>query len=83
MGTADDNFQDLTKDDSVTSSLKDSTEPIDQIKDSIDSIKDQISDLIINNSDTIDNYGKLGFKIIFSVLVVVDAGIAATMLLFR
>jgi energy-coupling factor transporter transmembrane protein EcfT len=48
---------------------------------SIDNVKDQISDIIVSYSDTIDQYGKLGFKIVFSVLTVFVAAIAAIMLL--
>ena len=86
MSKAEQDFKDLTgegenKDNDASKEFDDASKGIDDIKSSIDSVKDQISDLIINNSDTIDNYGKLGFKIVFSVLVVVDAGIAATMLL--
>ena len=85
MGKAEQDFTKLTEEDEngddASKQLKEASKSIDDIKSSIDSVKDQISDMIINNSDSIDKYGKLGFKIIFSVLVIVDAGIAATMLL--
>ena len=53
--------------------------PIDKIKGSIDNVKDQISSIIINYSDVIDEYGKLGFKIVFSLLTVFVAAVAAIM----
>jgi hypothetical protein len=57
---------------------------INDIKSSFDDVKDQISGLLIDYSDLIDQYGKLAFKIIFSVLMVIDAAIAAfiTLLFF-
>lgn len=43
METADNNFKGLTKDNSITSSLKDSisTEQINQIKDTINSVQEE------------------------------------------
>lgn len=65
----------------VMQTFKDAKQPVDDIKGSIDGVKDQISDIIVSYSDAIDEYGKLGFKIVFSVLVVFVAAIAAIMLL--
>ena len=81
MGQVEDNF-DKVKGDDMTSSLTDASTQFEDIKSSIDSVKDGISDVIINNSETIEDYGKLGFKIVFSVLTVIDVAIAALMFLF-
>ena len=67
--------------DGIIKTLEDIKVPINDIKTSIDNVKDQISGIIIDYSDTIDQYGKLGFKIVFSVLTVFVAAIAAIMLL--
>ena len=37
--------------------------------------------MIVDNSETIDNYGKLGFKIVFGVLALINIAIAVFMLL--
>ena len=50
---------------------------IGDMEGSFNDIKDQISGAIIDYSDIIDEYGKLAFKIIFSVFMVLDIGIAA------
>lgn len=69
-------------DPSLLESLTTASTQFEDIKNSIDSIKGEISDVIINNSETIEDYGKLGFKIVFSVLTVIDVAIAALMFLF-
>ena len=78
MSTATDNFGILTTG-GMKGSLENAKGPIEQMQISIDNVKDQISDIIINYSDTIDKYGKLGFKIVFSILTVFVAAIAAVM----
>ena len=57
---------------------------IGDIEGSFNDVKDQISGAIIDYSDKIEEYGKLSFKIIFSVFMVLDIAIAAfiTLLLF-
>ena len=69
-------------DPSLLESLTTASTQFEDIKNSIDSIKGEISDVIINNSETIEDYGKLSFKIVFSVLTVIDVAIAALMFLF-
>ena len=59
--------------------LEEGISSIGTIKSSIDNVKEQISNVILTYSDTIDKYGKLSFKIVFSILMVFDAGIAALM----
>ena len=75
-------FESLTNGDDggIIKTFSDIQGPINDIKTSIENVKDQVSDIIINYSDTIDEYGKLGFKIVFSVLTVFVAAIAAIML---
>ena len=67
----------LTNKGSVTSSLDKGIESIKDIKKSFDGIKDQISGIILEYSDMIDEYGKLAFKLVFSVLLIIDVAIAA------
>ena len=69
------------KDGEVTQSFTKASMKINDIKTSIDNVKDEISGIIIDYSETIDKYGKLGFKIVFSVLTVIDVAIAVMMFL--
>jgi len=85
METAYENFNDLVRiKDVAIKGLDQGTSSINDIKSSFDEVKDQISGVLIDFSDLIDYYGKLAFKIIFSVLMVIDAAIAAfiTLLFF-
>jgi hypothetical protein len=79
MTNMDDKFSVLNGDSSIDSALDDGINAIEPIKTSIDEVKNQISSIIIDYSDKIDKYGKLAFKIVFSVLMVLDAAIAALM----
>ena len=77
MTTAYDKFDELLgiKDNAIDG-LEQGKTSINDIKSSFDSVKDQISGAIIDYSDIIDDYGKLSFKIVFSILMILDAGIA-------
>ena len=66
---------------SVSESLQKSKQSIKEIKESFDEIKLIIADNIIKNADNIDQYGRLTFRILYSVLILMDAGIAGFMLL--
>jgi len=79
MDNMDGKFNDLNSDSQIDTTLNTGIERIEPIKTSIDEVKNQISSIIIDYSDTIDKYGKLAFKIVFSVLMVLDAAIAALM----
>ena len=79
MNNMDSKFTILNSDSSVDTTLDDGINAIEPIKSSIDEVKNQISSIIIDYSDKIDKYGKLAFKIVFSVLMVLDAAIAALM----
>ncbi len=79
MGNIETEFSKVVTDSNVDDALNSGIDQIEPIKTSIDEVKNQISSIIIDYSDTIDQYGKLAFKIVFSVLMVLDAAIAALM----
>ena len=79
MTSIEGSFSSVVSDGSVNGALDSGIDQIKPIKTSIDEVKNQISGIIIDYSDTIDKYGKLAFKIVFSVLMVLDAAIAALM----
>ena len=75
------NFRTNLIDGDITSSLEDAKTPVNDIRGSIEEISDGVSTNIIEYSDYIDDYGKLGFKLYFTVLVVIDAFLAILMFL--
>jgi hypothetical protein len=54
---------------------------MDQLKGTFNDIKGPITDIIADNSETIDDKGKLGIKVVFGVLALIDVVMAAFMLL--
>ena len=65
----------------ILSNLNDGKKALDELKGPFDDMKSSIADLIVDNSETIDDYGKLGFKCIFGVLGLINIAIAAFMFL--
>jgi hypothetical protein len=71
----------LGTDSQVVSSLNEVKSVVESIGSSINEVKTSVSDAVVEYSDYIDEYGKLGFKVFFSALVCIDAVIAAFMIL--
>ena len=65
----------------ITTPLNDGKTMVSDIKESFKDIKGTIADMIVDNSETIDDYGKLGIKAVFGVLALINVAIAAFMLL--
>ena len=82
MTTTEQEFTKVFEDNNFSSNLESASNTLDDIGAQFEDIKGSIADMIIDNSDTINDYGKLGFKIIFSVLAVIDAAIAVLVFLF-
>ena len=76
-------FNDMLNDnfDEFSDSLDEGKNTIGDLKGSIDDIYSQISGIIVDNSQTIDDYGKLGIKAVFGILALINIAIAAFMLL--
>ena len=83
MGQAHDGFSQILDDkvDDLLGSFNDGREQLDGIKSSFDDIKNDIGGIIIDYSELIDEYGKLGFKLVFGVLALINIAIAVFMLL--
>ena len=86
--TADENmrqaqrgFDEILGSGDITQSLNEGKDMINDIKGSFNDIKGPIADMIVDNSETIDDYGKLGIKAVFGVLALINVAIAAFMLL--
>jgi TolA-binding protein len=81
IGEATDQFTTVLEGNDVTDSIAEVQSSINEIGDSINEIKDGIASSIVDSSNYIDEYGKLGFKVFFAVLIVIDAFIAILMFL--
>ena len=77
MDTIYKNYQELSSNTEATGALDEGIKSIGELQSSFDEVKDLVSGIIVDYSDTIDKYGKLIFKIVFSVLMAIDLGIAA------
>ena len=77
MDTIKTNYDNLCQNNEAESALDQGVESIETIEGSFNEIKNSISGIIINYSELIDSYGKLAFKIAFSVLMAMNAIIAA------
>ena len=82
MGKVSSNYEQLEgQKGSAKQSLKDIVKSIEDIETTLNNVKDQISGTIFDYGNMIEEYGKLGFKVVFSVLMVIDIAIAAFMTL--
>ena len=83
MGKAHDGFSQILdgKVDDLLRSFKDGRKQLNGIKSSFDDIKNDIGNIIIDNSELIDKYGKLGFKLVFGILALINIAIAVFMFL--
>jgi len=64
----------------ILGSLNEGKNTLNEIKESFNDIKSEISGMIIDYSDTIDEYGKLGFKLVFGVLALMNVALAVFIL---
>jgi hypothetical protein len=85
MDTISQNYGELqSRQTDAQNSLKNIEDSISEMENTINDIKDQVSGAIFDYGNLIEVYGKLGFKVVFSTLMVIDIAIAAfmTLLLF-
>ena len=83
MSSAQTSFDSIlgTQFSSITDSLKEGTTAVDDISSSFNDIKSQALDSLSDYSSDIDYYGKLGFKIYYGVLALMNLALAAFILL--
>ena len=60
----------------VLESLKQGQNTLNELKNTFNDIKVEIEGIFVDSSDTIDEYGKLGFKLIFGVLGLMNIALA-------
>ena len=66
--------------DDITGVLGEVQTALNGIKGTFNDIKSEIEGLLFDNSELIDKYGRLGFKIVFGVLTLMNVALAALML---
>ena len=77
------NFNDVFDSKSIiNSTVQTAQDSIDSIQQPVDSIKNMVADAIVDYSDKIDKNGKLGFKLIYSVLTIIVAANAALVVVY-
>ena len=64
----------------VLESLKQGQDTLNDLKNTFNDIKVEIEGIFVDSSDTIDEYGKLGFKLIFGVLGLMNIALAVFVL---
>lgn len=74
-------FNIILNDNSVSQSFDGSKESMNGLNNSFDIIKEKLAGKIIKYGDDLDNYGRIAFKLLFTILILMDAGIAAFLLL--
>ena len=66
---------------SVTQNLNKGKESLKEMEEAFDGIKKKIAGNIYKYADDFDSYGRLGYKLVFTILILIDAGLAAFMIM--
>ena len=64
----------------ITEKLSEGTNTLNEIKGTFNDIKSEIENLLVDSSDLIEDYGKLGVKLVFGVLALMNVALAGLML---
>ena len=81
MTQTKESFNIILNDASVTQSLNNGKESMKEMEEAFDGIKKKIAGNIYKYADNFDSYGRLGYKLVFTVLILIDAGLAAFMIM--
>jgi len=83
LDNARDGFNDALGDDfeKINEGLGGGSDTMDTFDGAFTDIKNEIAGIFLDYYEKIDDYGKLGFKLIFAILAIIDIAIAAFMLL--
>ena len=83
LDNARDGFKDALGDDfeKINEGLGEGSDTMNKFDGTFTDIKNEIAGIFLDYYEKIDDYGKLGFKLIFSILAIIDIAIAAFMLL--
>ena len=83
LDTAINAFKDILKDhiDDVKEALNDGKDKLNDLTKPFENANDKIGNILADYSESIDEYGKMGVNIVFSVLMVMNIALAVLMLL--
>ena len=83
LGRARDSFTDLLDENigPIQDSLTDGVSSLDELTEPFQNAKEQIADMLAGTSEKIDKYGKMGVKIVFGVLMIINVALAVLLLL--
>ena len=83
LGQAQDGFNDALGDNfnDIIDGLNTGSDTMDLFDGAFTDIKNEIAGIVLDYYEKIDDYGKLGFKLVFLILAIIDIAIAAFMLL--
>ena len=83
INTSETSFRDILNESSaeVMDALDKAQDTLDKLKKPFDKINDKIGDRVIDYSESIDEYGKLGVKLVFLILMLINIALAVLMLL--
>ena len=82
LGEAQDTFKTVADEKSgdIIEVLDEGKNTLNEIKDSFNDIKSEIEDILVNYSGLIDQYGRLGVKLVFGVLGLMNVALAVFIL---
>ena len=80
--TAKSSFNNILKDktDDVIKALDKAKDTLDKLKKPFDKYYDKIGDILVDYSGDIDKYGKMGVKLVLSILMVINIALAVLLL---
>ena len=83
INTSETSFRDILNESSaeVMEALDKAQDTLDKLKKPFDKINDKIGDRVVDYSESIDKYGKLGVKLVFTILMIINIALAVLLLL--
>ena len=83
IDTSETSFKDILNESSaeVMEALDKAQDTLDKLKKPFDKINDKIGDRVVDYSESIDKYGKLVVKLVFTILMIINIALAVLLLL--
>ena len=83
ISTSETSFRDILNESSaeVMEALDKAQDTLDKLKKPFDKINDKIGDRVVDYSESIDKYGKLTVKLVFTILMIINIALAVLLLL--
>jgi len=83
INTSETSFRDILNESSaeVMEALDKAQDTLDKLKKPFDKINDQVGDRVVDYSESIDKYGKLVVKLVFTILMIINIALAVLLLM--